>query len=794
MTSSFAPVPLGNRATLRLPKNQGEKPVWFAYLFGFIAVCVLFLIGHSLLALSFALILPGAILCVRPPKNGLGKLFDYGVLGFLGCILFAFLPQFYWPTASWRIQAVTDYGIDLPRQLSVHPWISLEATILVVAGICWFYVALGWQVNAQGRKYFYFVVSLAMSAFAGSVIWLNYRMRLFVSGEPHSFGMAVDPAQLGSLLALGGVVSFGYAIEGLRVRNLMHVFGLVCSALCMIALVMSECAIGVLVYVLGVSLWYFIRLRSKALPMYFKVAFPFVVSALCLFLYQSDQASLRANEAAERLLVYQDSTKMFLDAPILGNGIHTFASVFPQYREQSRSPEIVKDAGSDVLSILTELGILGFACIVIFLWGYFKQCRGLSLGRGGAFRVIAMVAVIAFLLYTLVDVPVHRPATTYFALLLAAFALPKRVSTLPTLKPILWRFIGLILILFGSAWGVAGLTSAPFHSSTAFTHLDKSALDHADAADYASAIGSVDEILAWNPTLWYAYYQRAEFGFELKSDVLLVEEDFKRARFVEPTLGAFCIDEGFAWLPRDFERAIWAWQEALSRELPDREQAYASMLEACQEDPILMNAMLALSKMNLENRTMVFRYLEASLFNQEIDRELLANPALEQFTPEQRFTIIQNWIQHGDLDKITAFLDVYGEGVQHAWWLQSLLLKEHADFDEAVQCIREGIVAPSLPEVDFETAVLIRIAREFSVAPDNVSKGTRLLSVYLSEGNLQLGLEVADAMLEMEETPTHIYYWRGEILFRMNDIIESWYSFRDYALQEYSIDSLEVEE
>jgi len=745
--------------------------------------------GQSLLALSFALILPGLALCIRPPANGIGKWFDYGVLGFLGSIAFAFVPQFYWPTADWRIQAVNDFGIDLPKVLSVHPWMSFEAASLVIAGICWFYVSSGWALNARGRKYLYFTVSLAMATFAAFVVWGHYySVRLF---------MFNDRAQLGSLLSLGGVVSFGYAIEGLRLRSLMHAFGLICSLLCAIALVMSGSIIGLYAYVAGVILWYCIRCRSKALPISFRASFLIVILASCLWLFGSEESRERVvgniAVSAERLSVYADSMQMFLDAPILGHGIHTFDSVFPQYRDQSRSADRIENAQSEVFSLLAELGVVGFVCMLMILFCYFKRCRDLSLGRIGSLRIIALVAVITFLLLSLLEVSWHQPVTIYFVLLLAAFALPARKSTCATLRPSFWRFIGACLIVFGLAWGVAGVTSAPFHSSTAILHLEKNASEHAEAVDYGSAIDSLDQLLAWNPTLWRVYFKRAEYGLALKADVSMVDKDFKRARFMEPTLGAFCVAEGFAWLPRYVDRAVMAWEQALLRELEDKVQTYESMLQAGLEDRRLMDAMLVLSNINTQYRTIAFGYFEAELFNQEFEKDLSADPGLKQFTPQQRFKLIENWLKYGDLDTVAAFLDAHGDDVVYGWWLQSLLMKERTHFVEAVKVAREGLAAPQLSDESFEPSELTRIAREFKVSPD-VVKGTRLLSVYLKSDNLERALEVTDAILEADNVPINIYYWRGEILYQMGEVTESWYAFRDYVLKTHSFDFKAIEE
>ena len=71
---------------------------------------------------------------IHPPSRGLGKLGDLGVLGLLACLLLAFVPQFYWPTPDWRVDAIESVGLELPSSLSVQPWISFEAWLMAVAG------------------------------------------------------------------------------------------------------------------------------------------------------------------------------------------------------------------------------------------------------------------------------------------------------------------------------------------------------------------------------------------------------------------------------------------------------------------------------------------------------------------------------------------------------------------------------------------------------------------------------------------------------------------------------------
>ena len=140
---------MGSHGLIQLPKIKRESPVFKAFLVGFCGVFLLVILGgsHHVAALGFALILSGTALLIHPPIHGLGRLGDLGVLGLLACLLLAFVPQFYWPTADWRLDAVESFGLELPSSLSVHPWISFEAWLMALAGFAWLYAALQWKIN-----------------------------------------------------------------------------------------------------------------------------------------------------------------------------------------------------------------------------------------------------------------------------------------------------------------------------------------------------------------------------------------------------------------------------------------------------------------------------------------------------------------------------------------------------------------------------------------------------------------------------------------------------------------------
>ena len=156
-------------------------------------------------ALGLALILSGTALLIHPPIRGLGKLGDLAVLGLLACLLLAFVPQFYWPTADWRLDAVESFGLELPSSLSVQPWISFEAWLMALAGFAWLYAALQWKINLPGRRCLFFCLSILLSVIAGAVVWGNLIGARFLGvGEAEAFSFFPSPSPDRQPPSLGG--------------------------------------------------------------------------------------------------------------------------------------------------------------------------------------------------------------------------------------------------------------------------------------------------------------------------------------------------------------------------------------------------------------------------------------------------------------------------------------------------------------------------------------------------------------------------------------------------------------
>jgi O-antigen ligase len=122
---------------------------------------------------------------------------------------------------------------------------------------------------------------------------------------------------------------------------------------------------------------------------------------------------------------WQIAWKIFLDNPLIGAGFDAFGVAFTQY-DTANGLFRVEQAHNDYLQILSDAGILGFACVVAFIYLLFSRSIR-TIGRAGsAFRRSAAIGALAgcfgIMVHSFFDFPLRTPANAYFFLTVAAIA------------------------------------------------------------------------------------------------------------------------------------------------------------------------------------------------------------------------------------------------------------------------------------------------------------------------------------------------------------------------------------
>ena len=84
---------------------------------------------------GIVLLLFGIVLFVRPPRVSLGRPLEFTSLAFFVCALAAFLPANWFAIPQWRTVVTGDLGIPLAGSITPQPWLTLEAMLLLAAGL-----------------------------------------------------------------------------------------------------------------------------------------------------------------------------------------------------------------------------------------------------------------------------------------------------------------------------------------------------------------------------------------------------------------------------------------------------------------------------------------------------------------------------------------------------------------------------------------------------------------------------------------------------------------------------------
>jgi O-antigen ligase len=126
---------------------------------------------------------------------------------------------------------------------------------------------------------------------------------------------------------------------------------------------------------------------------------------------------------ADRKQISFDSLKMFEKYPLLGTGIGSFETVYPQYQSLA-TDQIVDHAHNDFAEALAEVGLTGGLLILISLVVFFNSFSN-SVNRGlqdirGWIRLGAGVGCCGMLIHSFVDFNLKIPANAaWFALTVA---------------------------------------------------------------------------------------------------------------------------------------------------------------------------------------------------------------------------------------------------------------------------------------------------------------------------------------------------------------------------------------
>lgn len=180
--------------------------------------------------------------------------------------------------------------------------------------------------------------------------------------------------------------------------------------------------------------------------------FAVIVAGLLIWIGGSDLSQRIASvgtsrpelSADIRMNINRDGWHMFLRRPVLGWGLGTFPTIYPEFRSFYTN-FFVNEAHNDYLQMLVEMGLLGFATMVWFVVTLYrnaiKKIGNWSTEINGAVALACMVGLSGILVHSAVDFNLQIPgnaALFYVLCTIAAsepFVRPVRKRHVVTAKP-----------------------------------------------------------------------------------------------------------------------------------------------------------------------------------------------------------------------------------------------------------------------------------------------------------------------------------------------------------------------
>jgi len=351
--------------------------------------------------------------------------------------------------------AVDALNIAPNSALSVAPWATRLFTVRFFAYLIFFAAALTFvDTERRSKKLLFSILTFgSLFAFAGILqkvaspdAMYGYRQ----SADSIPFGPLINQHHFAAFMEMTSGLALGL-LFGTGLKREHKPFLMIAAALMGIAIVFTGSRggmisyAGVIAFVLIAS--YAVRRRSgsteglsssgtsRVTAALGIVALVFVVAGSAFYLGGGDSLlrgiGLNVGDAditTGRIQFWTIALKIFAAHPILGSGLDSYRVANTFYDPQNGT-FLVEHAHNDYLQILSDTGILGFACIVAFVVLLFrdgiKNISGSANGLGQSIAIGALAGCLGIAIHSFFDFPLRTPANALFFLLLVVLATTK---------------------------------------------------------------------------------------------------------------------------------------------------------------------------------------------------------------------------------------------------------------------------------------------------------------------------------------------------------------------------------
>jgi len=732
----------------------------------------------------------GIYLLARPPRFSLGLPSNLVLLALVLLAGTAFLPANWFYQPNWRATYINDFGIALPNTLSLQPWITGTSFISFLAGLTWLYVVCSERLGLREVRSALRLFAAGITALAAICIlfWLAKTAPPLWHNE-RNFGPFPNRNQTGNLFGLTAIVILACGQDDIRKDRKRWILWGAALVLVITAIILNFSRAGIGILVAGSALWlgvFSLRQRSPSRIALVVSFLLLLLTALLLFGGQTlERFHLRnlANAGISndfRWRIFSDVFQLIRDSPWVGIGLGNFEDVFAVFRAASYSDRRAIHPESDWLWLWTELGWLAVVLVIVGLILLVRKIYPLREGSNQRYRLASLIAAILFALHGLVDVSGHRVGTSFAAIFLLGISLHRPHSFKPSRSvSILFRLIGLILLVVGSSWVVAAQGQKLLPGSVGVTNAKQLATIDNRERNFTETIAVTTTGLKWAPLDWELYFSRAVAEAELKqTDNALT--DFRRARFLEPISYELPLAEGNIWLSSQPVLAATAWREALRRAGPERAGVFASMLSKASLRSTEVSRILA--ELGVSSHDLALPYLariSGADFNRALAKILENDPELSSFSETEKLALFAYWSERGDAAELSRATTRHPDWLPYAWLGVAKYDATNNDLRAAYELTQRYGEPVALPRIT-SGASLQQLESRFRSAPDNYAIGYELYRAQMQSGRVDDALNTVRHFSERGNSPAYFRYLEAQCWAEKQNWERAWKAWQAF--------------
>ncbi len=730
-------------------------------------------------------------LLMRPPRFSLGALTNLVLLTLFILAAVAFLPARWFFQPEWRAALVNDFGIQLPSALTPQPWITLSYFVSFVAGLSWLYIVATQDVELHEVRFQLrlFTGGIALLAAICIALYLARTTLPFWHNE-QDFGPFPNRNQTGDLFGLTAIVILACVQDDLRKRRKRWIVWILALVVIGAAIILNFSRSEIVILVAGSAFWLgalAFRQRSPwRLALEISLLLLLLLTALLLFGGQTfERFHLRDFITADasmnfRWRIFHDTFRLIRNSPWCGIGFGNFESIFAIFRDASLGDPRALHPESDWLWLWTELGWPAVALTIVGIAMFVSRVFPLRVGTNQGYRLAALIAALLFAIHGIVDVSGHQVGTAFAAIFLLGLSLHRPLCLKRSQwTSILFRFVGLVLLAAGLSLVVAARSAKLLPGSVGVSSAKQLSEVANREGNYSETIALTTRALRWAPIDWQLYLARAIGEVELKQTTNAVD-DFRRARFLEPTGYEVPLAEGNAWLPYRPLLAVTAWREALRRAGPLRPEVYANMLsDASLRSPEVGQFLEAIG---LSEHDLALPYLDRlsnASFNRALAQLLKNDPNLQSFSETEKLALFAFWSERGNPGEISRGVEEHPDWLRYAWLGMAKHNASRNDFRAAYELTQQYGEPVALPRVATNFS-LQDLENRFTAAPNNYGIGYELYRAQMQNGRVDDALLTARHFTERPNSPAYFHFLEAQCWAEKQNWERAWNAWQAF--------------